>query len=215
MRKSGLVPPTGLNIVARHEDVRPDADNRNAVVVHRRTHQRARSLRQVRQPCSGPDREVLVKKPMESWGEAMEEKRGKGLPEHHVVSGRMWSHGVPDILVNVRSVIQGLHCPALQQILVPVALFSQHSRQNVLWSGWNFHGHLPQPQGEPVMHLWKTPHWLTSIFSVTSWDPALVPMTRYLHGHTVKYVRQLSKIVGTNSLGVKSSSLYPVIFTDI
>lgn len=62
MRKSGLVPPTGLNIVARHEDVRPDADNRNAVVVHRRTHQRARSLRQVRQPCSGPDREVLVKK---------------------------------------------------------------------------------------------------------------------------------------------------------
>lgn len=157
MCKSGLVPPTGLNIVAWHEDICSDANNSDTVVVHWCTHQCACSLRQVCQPCSGSDREVLVKNQntdwMESWWEAIEEKRGNSIPQHHVVSGGMWSHGVPDILVDICSVIQGLHCPTLQQILIPVTLLSQQSCQNILWTGWNFHGHLPQPQRETIMHL--------------------------------------------------------------
>lgn len=67
----------------------------------------------------------------------------------------MWSHGVPDILVDLRSLIQGLHHPALEQVLVPVALLSQHSGQNLLGTRRHLHGHLPQPQWEAIMHLEK------------------------------------------------------------
>lgn len=89
---------------------------------------------------------------MESWWKAT------SVPQHHVVSAGMRSHGVPDVLVNVCPVIQSLHCPTLQQVLVPVTLLPQHSGQNVLWTGWNFHAHLPQPQGETIMHLEETAH---------------------------------------------------------
>lgn len=89
---------------------------------------------------------------MESWWKAT------SVPQHHVVSAGMRSHGVPDVLVNVCPVIQSLHCPTLQQVLVPVTLLPQHSGQNVLWTGWDFHAHLPQPQGETIMHLEETAH---------------------------------------------------------
>ena len=60
MRKSGLGPPAGLDIVAGHQHVRPDAGNGDGAVVHGRTHQRTRPLGQVRQPGSGSDREASL-----------------------------------------------------------------------------------------------------------------------------------------------------------
>lgn len=56
--ESGLVPPTRLNVVAGQEDVGPDADSGHSTVVHRHTHQRTRSLRQVPEPRPGSNRWV-------------------------------------------------------------------------------------------------------------------------------------------------------------
>lgn len=67
----------------------------------------------------------------------------------------MWSHGVPDILVDLRPLIQGLYDSALEQVLVPVALLSQQSRQNFLGTRRHLHGHLPQPQWKAIVHLEK------------------------------------------------------------
>lgn len=75
------------------------------------------------------------------------------LPEQQVVSGGMRSHGVADVLVDLCPLVQGLHCPALQQVLVPVALLPQHPRQDLLGAGGHLDGRLPQPQREAVMHL--------------------------------------------------------------
>ena len=77
------------------------------------------------------------------------------LPEHQVVSGRMRRHGVPDVLVDLCPLIQGLHRPALEQVLVPVALLPQQARQSLLGSRRQLHSHLPQPQGKTIMHLEK------------------------------------------------------------
>lgn len=136
-------------------------------MVHRCTHQRTRSLWQVGYPCSGRESEEFglknnikseqnIEKKMKTKrevGQTREGERENGLPEHQVVSGGMRSHGVPDILVDLRPLIQGLHHPALEQVLVPVALLPQYSCQNLLGARRQLHSHLPQPQREAIMHL--------------------------------------------------------------
>lgn len=72
-----------------------------------------------------------------------------------MVSGRMRCHGVPDVLVDLRPLIQSLHRPALEQVLVPVALLPQKARQDLLGSRRQLHSHLPLPQGKTIMHLKK------------------------------------------------------------
>lgn len=69
----------------------------------------------------------------------------------------MRSHGVADVLVDLGPLVQRLHCPALQQVLVPVALLSQHPRQDLLGAGGHLDSRLPQPQREAVVHLGKEP----------------------------------------------------------
>lgn len=82
-------------------------------------------------------------------------EKDSDLPEHDMVSGRMRRHGVPDILVDLCPVIEGLHYTALQQVLIPVSLLSQHPGQNLFGSCGNLHRYFPQPQWIPVMDLEK------------------------------------------------------------
>lgn len=65
----------------------------------------------------------------------------------------MWSHGVPDVLVDFRPLVEGFHDSALQQVLVPLALLPQHSSQNVLGTGMDLYGHFPLPQWKTIINL--------------------------------------------------------------
>lgn len=142
-------------------------------MVHGCAHQCTCSLWQVCLPCSDAKREEFgltirsLKKMKTKRGlRRMGKKEGTCLPEDQVVFGGMWSHGIPDILVDFCLFIQSLHCPALQQVLVPVTLLPQHSCQNLFRTGRHLHGHLPQPQWKAIMHLEKQmerPCYLTYI----------------------------------------------------
>lgn len=67
----------------------------------------------------------------------------------------MWSHGIPDVMIDLCPLIQGFYCPALKQVLVPVTLLPQHSRQNLLGTCRHLYGHLPQPQWKTIVYLQK------------------------------------------------------------
>lgn len=75
------------------------------------------------------------------------------VPEHQMVSGGMWSHGVPDVLVDLCPLVQSFYHATLEQVLVPVALLSQNPIQNLLGTGGHLHRYLPQSQRKPIMHL--------------------------------------------------------------
>lgn len=72
-----------------------------------------------------------------------------------MVFGGVWSHGVPDVLINIRPLVEGLHHSALKQILVPESLLSQHPSQNFLRTCRDLNSNFPQPQWKPIMHLQK------------------------------------------------------------